>query len=203
MMEIGLETKLGWELGKTFAGVHLDAPILTTLGVRRFERSFVSRAMESEKLVETVSHAAEHALSAADDTYRPTSFASISVRGANDLLGNLHHSIEDVADGTAQFTGRSVLGSRRRLNITVGNAAEAQKSCCENQFFHNFLLSVETKAHCLEYFEVSVCWPGFACRSQHTPERVIFVDKVMFQRRQSMDRRQSGATILLASLQVD
>ena len=104
MIEVGLGTKLGRELGETVARIHLDTVISSTTGVGRLESSVESGAMEGNKLVETIPNALEGAAGSIDNSVRPTNLAAFGIGFADDLLGNLNHSVEDVADSAAEFT---------------------------------------------------------------------------------------------------
>ena len=130
VVEVAFKTKLGWELGKAFAGVHLDAPVRAALAVGWLESALVGGAMESEELVETISHAPEGTLGSRDKTIRPSASSTTQVVLTRDLLWNLAGAVKNVADSPSELAGRGVLRSRRRLDITIGYAAKAQKGCC-------------------------------------------------------------------------
>jgi hypothetical protein len=101
--EVGLRTKLWWELGQALTRIHLDAVISSTTGVGGLESSVVSRAMEGDELIEAVTDTLKGAASAVNETVGPTSFAAVGVCLADDLLRDLDHSVEDVTESAAKF----------------------------------------------------------------------------------------------------
>jgi hypothetical protein len=59
--EVGLKTKLGWELGKAVTRIHFNPVISTAAGVRWFEGAVISRAVESDEFVESIADTLERA----------------------------------------------------------------------------------------------------------------------------------------------
>ena len=66
--EVGLETKLRWELGKSVTRIHLDTVISTTTSVGWLEGSVESRAVEGDELIKAVADALEGAAGSIDNT---------------------------------------------------------------------------------------------------------------------------------------
>lgn len=119
MAEVALESKLGWELGKTVARVHFKPVISSATGVGGLEGAVVDRAVESDELVETVSEAAEGAAGAVDHSMRPTSFAAVIFSLAHDLLGDFNYPVENVGNSPSQLTGGVVFGAGRNMNVRL------------------------------------------------------------------------------------
>lgn len=127
--EVRLSTELRREFGETVTRIHLDTIVGSTASVGRLESSVESGAMEGDKLVEAVSDALESTTSSINNTVRPARFSSLTVGFANDLLWDFDHSIKDVTDSTAKFTGRSILRSWRGLDVCLDRHCEAE---CED-----------------------------------------------------------------------
>lgn len=129
VVEVGLSTKLGWELGETIARIHLDPVISTTTSVGWLESSVESRAMEGHEFVETVADTLEGAAGAIDNSVGPTDLVASGVGLANDLLGDLDHSVEDVADSTSEFTRGIVFRPWRGLDVCLGRHGKGECEC--------------------------------------------------------------------------
>ncbi len=129
MAEVGLGTKLRWELGETITGVHFDTVVSTAASVRWFEGSVESRAMEGDELIEAITDTLEGAAGAVNNTVRPASFAAVNSGFANDLLWDFNNSIEDVGDRAAKFAGRCVFSSWRGLDVCLDGDAKAECEC--------------------------------------------------------------------------
>ena len=84
---------------------------MSALFVRWLEGAAICGACEGEELVETVTEAAECAVGAIDCAVGVASFASVGIVLADDLLGNFHESVKDVAETTAELAGGGVLVS--------------------------------------------------------------------------------------------
>ena len=134
--EVSFDSKFGRKFRKTGVGIHFNAPIRTTLGVRGLESAFVGGAMESEEFVESVTEAFEGTLGSAHQSVRPSGVAAINIVLANNLLRNFGKTVENVADRPTQLAGGGVASSWRRLNIAVGYATKAQEGYCKKKLFH-------------------------------------------------------------------
>lgn len=129
MAEVGLGSKLGWELGETVARIHFDTVVSATTGVGGLEGSVVSWAVEGDELVETVAHALEGTTCSVNNPVGPANLAAFGVGLADDLLGNLNHAIKNVAEGAAEFAGGGVLSSWRGLNVCLCRHCKAKCEC--------------------------------------------------------------------------
>lgn len=125
MHEVGLGTKLGWELGEAVARIHFDAVVSTTAGVGWLECAVESRAVECYQLVESVTNTLESAAGSVDNTVGPTGLASVGFGLANDLLWNFDDAVEDISNCAAEFTGRGVFSSWRGLDVCVCRHSKA------------------------------------------------------------------------------
>lgn len=68
VVEVGLETKLGWELGESVAWVHFDTVISTAASVGWLKGSVEGRAVEGHELVKSVADAFQSAATSVDNT---------------------------------------------------------------------------------------------------------------------------------------
>lgn len=105
MTEVGLKSKLGWELGKAVTRVHFDTVVIATTSVGWLEGSVEIRSVESHQFAESVSDALKGTAGSVDNTVGPTGFAAVSFGFANNLLGDFNDSIEDIADSTSELAG--------------------------------------------------------------------------------------------------
>ncbi len=135
--EVAFEAEFRWEFGEAVCDVHFDAVVFTAALVRRAEGATIGGAGEGEEFVEAVAEAAHGAVGAIDSAVGPAGFAAVGVCLANDLLGDFDESVEDVADGPAEFAGSGVLGSGRCLDVRCGEAGEdGENGSDDSEFFH-------------------------------------------------------------------
>lgn len=120
VVEIGFETKLGWEFGESVGGVHFDAVIGSAALIGWFEGAAIGGAGEGEEFVETIANATQSAACAVHSAVGIPCFAAVCIGFADDLLGDLDDAVEDVADGTSELALSGVLGSGRCLNVRGG-----------------------------------------------------------------------------------
>ena len=134
---VGLSAELRWEFREAVVDIHVDAVVHSALLVRWLEGAAVGRAVESEKLVEAVTEAAEGAMRAVDCAVRPTGFATVLLGSANDHLRDFGDTIQNVPDCATQFAGGCVLGAWRSLDIRGCKSGKGdQGGSCEKEFFH-------------------------------------------------------------------
>jgi len=134
---VALEAEFRWEFGEPFMHVHFNPVVLAALFVRWLEGATVSRAGESEELVEAVAEATERAVGAVNRTVRPACLATVGFVLADDLLWDFNEAVENVADRTSKFPCGSIVGTRRRLDIRYSETAEGDKgSSYKKEFFH-------------------------------------------------------------------
>lgn len=99
------------------------------MGVGWFEGAVISRAVESDELVESVTEAAEGATDAIDSSVGVTDFVSFGIGPADDLLGNFYDSVENVTDCAAELTSRGVFGAWRGLDVCERRSSHSQCEC--------------------------------------------------------------------------
>ncbi len=135
MPEVGFKTQFRWKFGEAIAWIHLHAPIGATFLVGRFECAVVSRAVEGDELIETIAHSLESSLASIDDSVG-ASLATAVASTTEELLGDFGYAIENIGQGTTEFTRGVVLGSRRCLDIRIGTARQGKDAGDQNQFSH-------------------------------------------------------------------
>ena len=136
MPEVGFKTQFRWKFGEAIAWIHLHAPIGATFLVGRLERAVVSRAVEGDEFIETIAHSLESSLASIDDSVGATSLATTVASTTEELLGDFGDAIENIGQGTTEFTRGVVLGSRRCLDIRIGTARQGKDAGDQNQFSH-------------------------------------------------------------------
>ena len=159
-MPVCISTQGWWKLGETVMWVHLNAVILTTAHVWWLECAVESWAVECEQLVEAVAKTFECTTAAINSTIGIASFAAILVCFTNDLLRDFNKTVENVAQGAAQLTGRSVVGSGRVLNVSHGTCGGDNEGCCDRKCFFHRESILASKSWCgngkMDFFKILV-----------------------------------------------
>lgn len=136
MLEVGLKAKLGREFGEAVTRIHLDAVIGAAAGVGWLEGAVVSRAVESDELVKTITNPLESATGSIDHSVGPAGLASVVLGFADDLLGNLNDSVKNVGETTTELTGRGVFAFWRSLNVCLRRDSKPECECDQQEFLH-------------------------------------------------------------------
>ena len=103
MTEVGLVAQHWWILGQTVARIHFDTIISATAGVGWPERSVETRAVEGEKLVDSVTNTLERAACSIDNPVGVSGNLSFGFGLANHLLGDFNEAVEDIANSASEL----------------------------------------------------------------------------------------------------
>lgn len=136
MSEVRLVSKFWWKLCEPVAGVHLHTPVSAALLIRWLECSIVGGAVESDQLVESVTHPLKGSLAAVHDAVGSTSLPSGRAATTEKLLGDFSDPVKDVCQSAAQLARGVVLGSWRCLDVGVGTAGQGEDGNDQDQLSH-------------------------------------------------------------------
>lgn len=137
MVEVSFETKLGGEFREAVVHIHFNAVVFAATLVGRFEGAAIGWAGEGEEFVETVAKAAERTVRSIKRAIGVAGLASVGLVLANDLLGNFHEAVENVAERAAELAGRGVGRSWRRVDVGADKNGERGKCAGgDEEFFH-------------------------------------------------------------------